>query len=555
MLSIETESRIAKVFLVLASKEREVELQRQVLAQQVEFNVHQTFCYLDKERKNTVCAVNVLDFLRRNGVYAHANEVRLLIQFYDADKDALLAYNEFADMVLSESNCMLRKLAGERGGMCCTKALNYNVETALVRVFEKELELIRSIMQLVADVKKRFDFNVDNIFHMVTGCDTITHESVKHFLSKNEVVFTEEDVKAVIKRLDINKDKHVDIWEFSAFLLFPENYKCCCIAHNCCLRSICGMANRVECKYVTNEYSKEEARKRTSNLALRMSPQRKYSPRSPLSPLRCGTSHSTTQPNTSISMSTNNNCTAINDKSRSSNAHTSIHTYIPYETNTNWFLSYIKDVMTFETQIEHAKIELAMYNEFNVEDAFRIFELDGRGFVNVADLKYGLSLLGIYATPNDVKLLMRRVDLKHKGHLSFGDFFDLVTPFEKDYRSMIENRATCERVLLQCGKENAFGIRTKICLQNLLRLIINAESELEHRRMEIVNDVTNVAKEAFRKMDRNGLGKVNDQEMNEYLQRNGVFCSERENGLVFIRFDRNRDGKVELWELIEEFKV
>ena len=41
MLSIETESRIARLFLVLAHKERDVEVKRVELAQQVHFNVYQ----------------------------------------------------------------------------------------------------------------------------------------------------------------------------------------------------------------------------------------------------------------------------------------------------------------------------------------------------------------------------------------------------------------------------------------------------------------------------------------------------------------------------------
>ena len=211
MLSIETESRIARLLLLLARKERDVEFKRVELAQQVQFNVYQVFCYLDKERKNAVCVVDILDFLRRNGIYANVDEVRMLIWFYDEDGDALLKYDEFVNVVLSEGNCMLRKLVSERSGgcWCSRKVLNYDVETALVKVFEKELELIRSVMELIADVKKRFDFNVENVFDIVKGGDNITYESVKCFLKKNEAVFNEDDVKAVIKRLDVNNDKYV----------------------------------------------------------------------------------------------------------------------------------------------------------------------------------------------------------------------------------------------------------------------------------------------------------------------------------------------------------
>ena len=568
MLSIETESRIARLFLVLAHKERDVEIKRVELAQQVHFNVYQVFCYLDKERKNALCVVDILDFLRRNGIYANIDEVRMLMWFYDEDGDGLLKYDEFVNVVLSNSNCTLRRIVSERssGCWCSRKVLDYNVETALVNVFEKELELVRSVMELVVDVKKRFDFNVENVFDMIKGGDNITYESVKGFLKKNEAVFNEDDIRAVIKRLDVNKDKYVDVKEFKAFFMFPEGWGCKC---GCCCCCSCKMQNRV-CNVVNNNNNNNTITPRNnehnggssnkeviSNLALRMSPQRKYSPRRTLSPLRYDTSslsslYNTTtqqQPNVSVIMN-NNNVNA------SLNMQTPINTYIPYDKqpNNNLFLLYIKDIITYETQIENAKIELSMHNEFNVEDAFRIFELDGRGYITNIDLKYGLSLLGIYTTPNDIKLLMRRLDLQHKGHLTYSDFFDLVTPYEKDYRTMIEHRITNNSIIRCSRGDNVFGIRTTICLQNLLRLVINAENDLERRRIEMSNSVKGMVSDVFGKIDKNGRGSVSDRDVNEYLQKNGMFCSERENGFVFIRFDKNRDGKVELWELNEEFK-
>lgn len=124
--------------------------------------------------------------------------------------------------------------------------------------------------------------------------------------------------------------------------------------------------------------------------------------------------------------------------------------------------------MSIETQIEKAKIDLSLRSDFNVEDAYRIFELDGRGIVTEADLKYGLSLLDIYASSTDIKLLMRRADTKHTGSINYADFFDLVTPFEKDYRIMVENRLP-STFTPSYNKSDVFLLSTKIYIQNLFR--------------------------------------------------------------------------------------
>lgn len=78
--------------------------------------------------------------------------------------------------------------------------------------------------------------------------------------------------------------------------------------------------------------------------------------------------------------------------------------------------------METETEIEKMKMELALRCDFNVEDAFRIFELNGRGYLTEDDLKYGLSLIDILSTSRDIKILLKRFVLKVKECLALKSF-------------------------------------------------------------------------------------------------------------------------------------
>lgn len=109
-----------------------------------------------------------------------------------------------------------------------------------------------------------------------------------------------------------------------------------------------------------------------------------------------------------------------------------------------------------ESQIEEAKVSLALRPDFNCEDAFRIFELNGRGFINECDLKCGLNLIGVFPTDHEVRLLMKRFDLQKQGVLNYADFFDMVVPFEKEYRTLVENR--CPNSCCPCRCPDAFAI-------------------------------------------------------------------------------------------------
>ena len=64
MLSIETEARLAKLFLNIADGEKAVETSRQVLGEQLDFDPYQTFKKLDSESKNYVDEFNIVEFLK-----------------------------------------------------------------------------------------------------------------------------------------------------------------------------------------------------------------------------------------------------------------------------------------------------------------------------------------------------------------------------------------------------------------------------------------------------------------------------------------------------------
>jgi hypothetical protein len=64
MLSIETEERVTKLFLNLADGEKSVELNRQVLADQLDFDPYYAFKRLDSQGKNNIDEFDVVNFLK-----------------------------------------------------------------------------------------------------------------------------------------------------------------------------------------------------------------------------------------------------------------------------------------------------------------------------------------------------------------------------------------------------------------------------------------------------------------------------------------------------------
>ncbi len=237
MLSIETEARVAKILLSLAEGERSIEVSRQVLSDNYDFDPYQIFRALDSCCKNCVDTCDIINFLRTKGIYANEEEVNFLILSYDEDSNGTLSYSEFLNLVQSENS------PKKNNAFSKMEKLSFNVEYSLSKLLEKEIDMARNIIPLLKDLKCRYDFNIHDIYHLVKSINSITPESLKCFLDRNCASYLETDINNIMKRLDINKDGRVDLCEFHSFFGFPEcsnlgSSNVCCIC-GCCVCSCC----------------------------------------------------------------------------------------------------------------------------------------------------------------------------------------------------------------------------------------------------------------------------------------------------------------------------
>ena len=147
MCSIETEKRIAKLFMILAEGERSIEISRQVLSDLKEFDSYQIFKNLDYESKNKIDAYNIIDYLKNKGIYSSEEEAQLIVLFYDQDYDTYLSFTEFINLIQSEK--ILQKSSCRSPG----EELSYNVDYSFGKLLEKEVELARNVLYALKNIK------------------------------------------------------------------------------------------------------------------------------------------------------------------------------------------------------------------------------------------------------------------------------------------------------------------------------------------------------------------------------------------------------------------
>ena len=322
----------------------------------------------------------------------------------------------------------------------------------------------------------------------------------------------------------------------------------------------------------------KEVSRVSQNLSLRLSPERKYAPQTfkcPVcccSPCRCCL-RCCSNPCCCCCCCCCNPCCCLNydyssidspDKlnnygksslgGRSTNFQTGDQSqrqnnYNDYQQNK--FNDFLKKLMEVEYQIEDVKTNLAQNPDFNCEDAFRLFESNDKDYLTENDIKNGLNSIGVYPTDQDVRLLMKRFDLQKNGNINYADFFDIIVPFEKEFRNRVENRMP--RSCCPCRAQDIFDDRTLSDLGNLFKLLMDSKNDINNMRRSCGSLRLNL-KDIYGLVDRQGKGYFTNEELMDYLQNNGLLENNKAADLLFIRLDKNRNGKIDYPEVEEELQ-
>jgi Ca2+-binding EF-hand superfamily protein len=216
------------------------------------------------------------------------------------------------------------------------------------------------------------------------------------------------------------------------------------------------------------------------------------------------------------------------------------------------FIDYLKEAMMHESKIEKLKIDLSLRSDFNWEEVFRIFELEGRGFLSKEDLIIGFNKFGIYPKDLDISLLLKRYDLKKEGFISYPNFFDLIVPFSKYHRIMVDKRKiNTENVL---NNPNEFSRETLDCIRSLFVAIFNGEFIL-NKLKESYTSLKIKFNDIFKLLDPNGTGFFGEKELAIFLQKNGIFNNSNDCDLIFLRLNKLRNGKIDFQEMTDEIEA
>lgn len=82
----------------------------------------------------------------------------------------------------------------------------------------------------------------------------------------------------------------------------------------------------------------------------------------------------------------------------------------------------LNDLLMMENDLENQKINLSIKPDFNLIDLFRMFDIEGKGYITFEEFRSGLSLFRLYPNTDDSFLMFTRFDNLKEEILRYSQF-------------------------------------------------------------------------------------------------------------------------------------
>ena len=165
----------------------------------------------------------------------------------------------------------------------------------------------------------------------------------------------------------------------------------------------------------------------------------------------------------------------------------------------------LKELIRIENEIEGDKVRLATKPDFNLTDAFKIFDQRGMGVVDSFDLRSGLNAIGLYPTQDELDLWVARYDTTGDRRINSREFDTAFLALDGYYSSMVARRPSNYKYPLY-RRDDCFGYYTAEEFRTVWRTHFRAETQAESVRQRLRNMPYFNIYDAFNSLDLNGTG-------------------------------------------------
>ena len=192
-----------------------------MLCDKEDFEPYVAFQRLTRNSNNGITINNIQRFLSENLIDLSIERCRNLVSHYDADKDGMLSYKEFLEIVLPKEHPDLRAYVTQRDcyNISEEEYLSYETEAAMAVLFEREVSIFAETMAQ-KDELDNLALSGHKIVELIDGAETgsLNFNNVQKFLHSTGLMPYDSEIIAFLRRVDRDDDGVISGEEMNNFI-------------------------------------------------------------------------------------------------------------------------------------------------------------------------------------------------------------------------------------------------------------------------------------------------------------------------------------------------
>ncbi|EAR90151.2 EF hand protein (macronuclear) [Tetrahymena thermophila SB210] len=607
MYKRETRNRLCELLILLGQEEKYLEDYRQVLCQEQDFEPFSAFKRIDRKRQGFILASDIQDFLSSNGAFYELRDCQTYIYQYDIDLDNKLSYMEFLKSLLPFDNPELRQEVTQRPSYEIEPddLLPYDVENALLKFIEKDIYINKKIENHKILLHKCSGFSAKDAFSRIDRSNEgdINFTNLSEYMTDCgcDLENQEDLIINILRRLDRDDDGRLNLAEFilgiqplqinlerlnrrtnDQSILEKQLNQSTASALNRSIinKSILNKSTNIQQASINAiNNSQFYAGKDASQLDLTYSRtinnlMNSHTLNKNLILEKLQNKHNQTntsfrnfiQENKKVDFNVRKNRSFSNIDKEELTTPTLVlkqDKFFQKKGITKYMNSEIfkqlkelilifREIINFEKEIELCKQNLALCPDFNLQDAYRVFDSQNKGLVTQSEFQETLSSLNIFYNIEDIFLFYRKFDKDHDGRLRFSDFIDAFLPKQKEYAKMINCRQPINKQnLLEYHK--VFQKETRLNFEKLLDTHLQYGFTVERMLQNLHGAYENFELlRLFELIDSDDDGYILFNDLRKSIELQGFSVSEKELGYLSDRFCNLQEGRIPFQVFIQE---
>ena len=215
-----------------------------------------------------------------------------------------------------------------------------------------------------------------------------------------------------------------------------------------------------------------------------------------------------------------------------------------------YFIDFISILIDILNQIEQAKEQLIFRADFILEDLFRIFDKDLKGYITKEDFKNSLKSFEVKIKESEINSIYNTFS-QDENNMNFRDFTCMLIPYNnKNYQDILFKRTDFSSHDFYISLDK-ISPGTKYLIQNLFNILLSSETRIKNEKGNFPDNYIDIFfKKVYPKISHDKK-IVSPDDLYEFLYNSNIIFTQGEFNLICNRLDKGH--KMQFFEDDFEF--